>query len=126
MPSISQMTAMPLGTRASKSSSTRGRPIVMSLPTDATPPVWNVRMVSRDDVLLVGEDEDVVLVARVGDAQDDVLRHVHQTAREVARVGRPDRGVGQALAATMRRDEVREDRQALAEVRTDRQVDDAA
>ena len=34
--------ATPLGLRASKSSSTRGRPCVMSSP--ATPPVWNVRM----------------------------------------------------------------------------------
>jgi DNA-directed RNA polymerase subunit beta' len=36
--------ACPVGTRASNSSSTRGRPCVMSSP--ATPPVWNVRMVS--------------------------------------------------------------------------------
>ena len=34
-----------LGDRASKSSSTRGSPAVMSTPA-ATPPVWNVRMVS--------------------------------------------------------------------------------
>ncbi len=37
-------TAAPLGVRASKSSTTRGRPWVMSSPT--TPPVWKVRMVS--------------------------------------------------------------------------------
>ena len=37
-------TAAPFGVRASKSSTTRGRPWVMSSPT--TPPVWNVRMVS--------------------------------------------------------------------------------
>ena len=37
-------TAAPLGVRASKSSTTRGRPWVMSSPT--TPPVWNVRIVS--------------------------------------------------------------------------------
>ena len=36
--------ATPLGVRASNSSTTRGRPWVMSSP--ATPPVWNVRMVS--------------------------------------------------------------------------------
>ena len=34
---------LPLGLRASNSSTTRGRPWVMSAP--ATPPVWNVRMV---------------------------------------------------------------------------------
>ena len=43
-PSMWLISALPLGTRASKSSSTRGRPAVMSMP--ATPPVWKVRMVS--------------------------------------------------------------------------------
>ena len=36
--------AAPFGFRASKISTTRGRPCVMSAP--ATPPVWNVRIVS--------------------------------------------------------------------------------
>ncbi len=36
--------AAPFGVRASKSSTTRGRPPAMSRP--ATPPVWNVRIVS--------------------------------------------------------------------------------
>ena len=44
MPSMWLISALPLGMRASNSSSTRGRPCVMSWP--ATPPVWNVRMVS--------------------------------------------------------------------------------
>ena len=44
MPSCSVICARPLGLRASNSSTTRGRPCVMSAP--ATPPVWNVRMVS--------------------------------------------------------------------------------
>src|SRR6267143_4937865 len=43
-PSSSARMALPFGTRASNSSSTRGRPDVMSIP--ATPPVWKVRMVS--------------------------------------------------------------------------------
>ena len=43
-PSTSAIFARPFGLRASKSSTTRGRPCVMSAP--ATPPVWNVRMVS--------------------------------------------------------------------------------
>ena len=43
-PPISAILARPLGLRASNSSTTRGRPCVMSAP--ATPPVWNVRMVS--------------------------------------------------------------------------------
>jgi len=45
MPSMWLISALPLGIRASNSSSTRGRPAVMSTPA-ATPPVWNVRMVS--------------------------------------------------------------------------------
>ena len=44
VPPTSVITAWPLGLRASNSSSTRGRPWVMSSP--ATPPVWNVRIVS--------------------------------------------------------------------------------
>ena len=43
-PAVSAIGALPFGTRASKISWTRGRPCVMSSP--ATPPVWNVRMVS--------------------------------------------------------------------------------
>ena len=45
MPSMWLISALPLGMRASNSSSTRGRPAVMSMPP-ATPPVWNVRIVS--------------------------------------------------------------------------------
>ena len=44
VPDSSVICASPLGLRASNSSTTRGRPCVMSSP--ATPPVWNVRMVS--------------------------------------------------------------------------------
>ena len=43
-PPTSPSTAAPFGFRASKISTTRGRPCVMSAP--ATPPVWNVRIVS--------------------------------------------------------------------------------
>jgi hypothetical protein len=44
MPSMWLISALPLGIRASNSSSTRGSPCVMSWP--ATPPMWNVRIVS--------------------------------------------------------------------------------
>ncbi len=47
-------------------------------------------------------------------ADDDVLRDVHQTTGQVARVGGPERGVGQTLAGTVRRDEVLGHRQTLA------------
>ena len=43
-PEASAIGATPLGTRASNSSPTRGRPCVMSSP--AMPPVWKVRIVS--------------------------------------------------------------------------------
>ncbi len=59
-------------------------------------------------------------------ADDQLLRDVDQTPRQVAGVGRPQRGVGQALAGAVRRDEVLEHRQALAEVRLDRARDDLA
>ena len=45
VPPMSASVASRLGLRASNSSSTRGRPWVMSSPV-ATPPVWKVRMVS--------------------------------------------------------------------------------
>ena len=44
LPAMSTSVAAPFGFRASKISTTRGRPCVMSSP--ATPPVWNVRIVS--------------------------------------------------------------------------------
>ncbi len=55
-----------------------------------------------------------------------VLRHVHQTTREVAGVGRLERRVGQTLSRAVRRDEVLEHRQPFAEVRLDRAFDDLA
>ena len=57
---------------------------------------------------------------------DHVLGHVDQPPRQVARVGRLQRRVGQALAGAVRRDEVLEHRQAFAEVRLDRRLDDLA
>ena len=59
-------------------------------------------------------------------ADDDVLRHVHQTTGQVARVRRTQRGVGQTLAGTVGGDEVLQHRQALAEVGLDRPRDDVA
>src|SRR6266513_978592 len=81
-----------------------------------------------DDVLaflqrrhLEAEDGAAVFL---GDA--DVLRHVYQAARQVARVRGLQRRVGQTLARAMGRDEVLEHRQAFAEVRFDRALDDLA
>jgi hypothetical protein len=55
-----------------------------------------------------------------------VLRHVHEAAREVTRVRGLEGGVRQALARAVRRDEVLQDVQAFAEVRGDRRLDDRA
>src|SRR5208337_4218750 len=51
-------------------------------------------------------DENSVHGATVVFADDHVLRHVHQTARQVTRVGGLQSRIGQTLAGTVRRDEV--------------------
>ena len=83
----------------------------------------------RDDDL-AGVDHGLHVDAAVGAAvvlgDDAVLRHVDETAREVARVRRLERRVGQALARAVRRVEVLEHRQALLEVGDDRRLDDLA
>ena len=81
-----------------------------------------------DDVLAFLERRD--LEAEDGAAillgDRDVLRHVHEAARQVAGVRRLRGGVGQALPGAVRRDEVLEHREALTEVRLDRALDDLA
>ena len=69
---------------------------------------------------------DAVHRAAVDLVDDDVLRHVDETPRQVARVRRLQRGVGEALARAVRRDEVVEHREAFTEVRRDRRLDDLA
>ncbi len=71
-------------------------------------------------------DDDSVDRAAVLFRDDDVLRDVDEPAREVAGVGRLERRVREALARAVRRDEVLEDREALAEVRDDRLLHDLA
>ena len=71
-------------------------------------------------------DVDAVGGAAVDLADDHVLRHVHQTAREVAGIGGLERRVGQTLARAVRRDEVLQHGEAFAEVRSDRRLDDFA
>ena len=73
-----------------------------------------------------GADVDAVHRAAVVLADDHVLRHVHQAAGQVAGVGGLQRRVGQALAGAVRRNEVLQHRQAFAEVRRDRRLDDLA
>src|SRR5690606_34101407 len=76
--------------------------------------------------LLGDRQGQAALGAAVLLADDDVLGHVHETTREVARVGGPQSGVRQTLAGAVRRDEVLEDGQALAVVGLDRARDDLA
>src|SRR5882762_6266277 len=56
----------------------------------------------------------------------DVLRHVYQAARQVARVRGLQRRIRETFARAVGRDEVLEHRQPLAEVRLDRALDDLA
>ena len=59
-------------------------------------------------------------------ADDHVLGDVDQAPGQVAGVGGAQRGVGEALAGAVGRDEVLEHRQALHEVGLDRALDDLA
>src|ERR1019366_8456161 len=59
-------------------------------------------------------------------ADDHVLRHVHQAAREVARIGRLQRGVRQTLAGAVGGDEVLQDVEAFTEIGRDGGLDDLA
>src|SRR5690554_5494423 len=59
-------------------------------------------------------------------AHDDLVGDVDELAGQVAGVGGPEGRVGAALAGAVRRDEVLEDVEALAEVRADRQLDGLA
>ena len=64
------------------------------------------------------------LVPQSWTRDDAVLRHVDQTARQVARVRGLQGGVGQTLTGAVGRVEVLEHRQAFLEVRDDRRLDD--
>ncbi len=58
-----------------------------------------------------GAGHDAVGRAAVGLADDDILRNVDQTARQVTGVGSTQCGIGQALTSASGRDEVLEDGQ---------------
>ena len=59
-------------------------------------------------------------------ADDHVLRDVDETARQVARVGRTERRIGETLTRTVRRDEVLENGEAFFERCLDRNLQNAA
>ena len=54
----------------------------------------------------------------------DVLRHVNQPPRQVARVGSLESRVGETLSRPVGRDEILDHTEALSEVRLDRALDD--
>ena len=71
-------------------------------------------------------DHDAVGRAAVIIGDDDVLRSVHELVREVARIRRLERGIGQTLASTVGGDEILQHGQTFAEVRRDGLLDDFA
>ena len=81
-----------------------------------------------DDLVAGGQVAQAHAVdgAAVGLGDDQVVRHVDETAREVAGVGGLQGRVGQTFAAAVRGDEVLQDGQALAEVGDDGLLDDFA
>ena len=81
-----------------------------------------------DDVARLGDRlrPDAFDGSAIGFRDDHVLRHVNQTARQVARIGGLERRVGQAFARAVRGDEVLQHVQTLAEIGADRGLDDFA
>src|ERR1700682_5914032 len=71
-------------------------------------------------------DADAFGCAAIVLPDDHILRYVHQTARQVARIGRLQRRVGQTLAGAVRRDEVLQHVEAFAEIGRDRSFDNLA
>src|SRR5690606_4394118 len=81
---------------------------------------------ARASLRRVERDLEELGAAAVLLAHDDLVGDVDELAGQVARVGGPEGRVGAALAGAVRRDEVLEDVEALAEVRADRQLDGLA
>ncbi len=71
-------------------------------------------------------DVDAFDSAAVLVRDDDILRHVDETASEVTRVRGLECGIGQTLTRAVRRDEVLQHGEAFAEVRRDGGLDDFA
>ena len=69
-------------------------------------------------------DGNTIGCAAVDGAHDHVLRHIHETAGQVARIGGLERGIGQPLSGTVGRDEVLEHREPFTKVRSDGSFDD--
>src|SRR4029450_6193290 len=96
VPATSESFAAPFGFRASKISTTRGRPCVISAP--ATPPGWNVRIVSWGAGSADGlRGDDPNRVADLGDAarrQEDAVAGLADAELALALEHGPDRQGG--------------------------------
>ena len=77
-------------------------------------------------LLVVQRVRDSHVGAAINLVHDDVLRDVDQTTGQVTRVGGTQSGVSHTLTSAVRGDEVLQHRQALTEVRLNRNVDGAA
>jgi hypothetical protein len=75
---------------------------------------------------LTAAEAVIAFGAAIMDADDAVLRHVDQTAGQIARVRRLERGIGQTLPGAVGRVEVFKNGQTFLEVRDDRRFDDLA
>src|SRR6185312_14426615 len=71
-------------------------------------------------------DENSVHRTAVVFADDHILRHVHQTAGQVAGIGGLECRISQTFTSAVGRDEVLQHRQPFAEVRGDRRLDNFA
>jgi len=71
-------------------------------------------------------DPDTAAGPTVVSVNDDVLNCVDQTSGEITSICRTQRSICQTLARTVRRDEVLQRRQPLAQVRANRQGDNPA
>ena len=100
---------------ASTTSSAGVRPRMRSPSEAMTAPPWTIARMSS-----------AVLGAAILLDDDAILRHVDQTAGQVARVRRLERRVREALAGAVGRVEIFKDGQAFLEVRDDRRLDDLA
>ena len=88
----------------------------------------NARRQRRHDLARVDDraHANAVRRAAIVGRDDRILRHVDETARQIAGVGGLQRGVGEALAGAVGRVEIFKDGQAFLEVRDDRTLDDFA
>ena len=87
----------------------------------------NQAVLELDDLVLALIDSqapDTVGGSAVQLPDDNVLGHIHQFPGQVSGVGGLERGVGQALSRAVRRDEVVQHRQPLAEIGQDWFLDD--